>query len=307
MGSCNCADSKNELGSVNVDEVQKPKQNHLSELEDIVFPFENTKNLLIDKEIDQRPDSPTSKMSLALQSIYRSLPEFSVPSTKGPVIISEGLYEGELNLSQLPNGQGRLITSDIIKEGMWDQGKLNGKCRIVTENGEVFVGDIKNNVKEGYGEFSGATDYKGQWKSDLPDGKGVEEWKNGCKYEGMYVKGMRTGLGVFTWGDGSKYEGQFKSNKIEGQGTYWGADGKKYKGEWKNNMMHGKGKFIWKDGKKYEGEYFKNEKQGFGVLTLTNGKRYEGQWAKGKQHGQGILYYKNTEKKGEWNQGKFCD
>ena len=306
MGSCNCADSKNELGSVNVDDVQKPKNPKCLESEEGMGSVDSPKDYLLPKESDYEPNSPTQTMSLALQSVYRSLPEFSVPSTKGPIIISEGLYEGALSSDQIPDGQGRLITSDIIKEGMWESGKLNGKCRIVTGNGEVFVGNFKDNVKEGYGEFTGASDYKGHWKNDLPDGNGVEVWKTGCKYEGEYLKGLRTGSGIFLWKDGSKYEGKFKNNKIEGQGTYWGADGKMYKGSWKNNMMHGKGKFVWKDGKNYKGEYVKNEKHGFGVLTLANGKKYEGQWFKGKQHGKGVLYYKNTEKKGEWKQGKFC-
>jgi hypothetical protein len=306
MGGCNCAGLlKQEQGAVNVDAGRRPGID-LSEYSEDSPDLEKTLKIqaLVKSYLQRRP-SLTPSMSVALQSVYKSLPEFSVPSTKNPVVVSEGIYEGELSASRLPDGQGRLFSSDMVKEGTWLGGKLNGKCRIVTENGEVFIGMFKDNLKEGFGEFLGATDYKGNWKNDLPDGRGCEVWKNGSKYEGEYLKGLRTGKGIFIWPDGSRYEGQFKNNKIEGIGSYWTPDGKNYKGEWKNNMMHGRGKFRWSDGKTYEGEYYKNEKQGKGILTLANGKKYEGQWMKGKQHGKGTLVHKGNEKVGEWKEGKF--
>ena len=306
MGGCNCAGlMKPELGAVNVDDDKRPKlgqSENFEESDDIDTTL--SMQALVRAYFQRRP-SITPAMSFALQSVYKSLPEFSAPSTKHPVVISDGIYQGELSHSRVPDGLGRLYSADMVKEGSWIEGKLNGKCRIVTENGEVFVGMFKDNVKEGYGEFTGATDYKGQWKNDLPHGKGAETWKDGSKYEGDYLRGLRTGKGVFVWPNGSKYEGHFKNNKIEGQGCYWTSDGKSYRGDWKNNMMHGQGKFKWQDGKTYEGEYYKNEKQGQGTLTLSNGKRYEGQWLKGKQHGQGTLLYKSYEKRGEWKEGKY--
>ena len=38
--------------------------------------------------------------------------------------------------------------------------------------------------------------YKGQWRDDLQEGHGVEEWgKDHSKFEGEFVKGFKQGLG----------------------------------------------------------------------------------------------------------------
>ena len=58
--------------------------------------------------------------------------------------------------------------------------------------------------------------YRGFWKNDTQDGRGVERWPDGSKFEGNYVQGVKQGLGSFTWADGNKYEGEFVENNIEG-------------------------------------------------------------------------------------------
>ena len=246
------------------------------------------------------------KLAEPLRTVYKTLPEFTLDTlNEFSLNLPEGHYIGEINESGLPHGKGRLTSDLQVKEGSWHNGKLNGNCRVISSNGEVFIGNFKFDVKDGFGELNGDSHYKGEFKNNLSHGKGEEKWKNGSKYQGDYIKGTRHGKGLFSWPDGSSYEGDFRNNTIEGFGVYSWTGGRSYTGQWKNNKMHGHGKFVWEDGKVYEGQYMDNEKNGFGTMTLKSGKKYEGQWKNGKQHGTGTLHYAESLKKGVWDKGKF--
>lgn len=306
MGNCTCTESKNEFGAVNLGSTNKNCEKNI-ETEDTEDKKQQKLVQGLIRAYLYRKAYKFPVISEALQSFYNSLPQFTTQGGgKAVYFFDSGLYEGEINESELPNGYGKLIKSDCIVEGLWANGELNGKSRIVTENHEVFIGDFKNDLKDGYGEFIGATEFKGFFKCGKAHGKGIEKWKNGAYYEGDYAFGSRTGQGLFVWPDGSRYIGEFKGNRINGLGEYIASNGNKYKGQWKNNLMHGEGKFEWSNGKVYEGHYINNKKSGFGILTFSIHKKYEGNWKLGKQHGNGTLYHPSSPKSGMWRQGRFC-
>ena len=118
------------------------------------------------------------------------------------------------------------------------------KSTIIYENGTIYEGETKDNMKNGEGILSViiANDlkeiiYRGEWKNDKYDGK--------CYYslfKDINICGMQ-----------GHYEGEFKDGKINGKGIYEWSDGRKYEGTWKNNNMHGAGIYTWPDGRKYIG------------------------------------------------------
>jgi hypothetical protein len=304
MGTCNCTEKGKEL-EVHTNGKEPYIHECYVETSSSNRQTNNERIQAIVRSYLTRKSCRLSSVSDSLQSFYKTLPQFNSQELSNFSYFYEGgVYEGEVNEFEIPHGQGKLTQNGIIKEGRWVNGKLNGRCRIVSDN-EVFIGEFKDNLKEGYGELKGSKDFKGLFRNDLPHGKGKEVWKNGSSFEGIYFEGKRNGIGVLLWPDGSKYEGEFINNLICGNGEYRSWNGNWYLGSWLNNKMHGHGKFVWNDGKVYEGEYLNNLKSGYGVLTFKE-KKYEGMWKNGKQHGEGYFSSKDSMKRGMWYNGKFC-
>lgn len=57
-------------------------------------------------------------------------------------------------------------------------GKCNGKCKILYSNGALYLGDMKNDVKDGNGSFYSAigSEYTGEWKNDSRNGNAMARW-----------------------------------------------------------------------------------------------------------------------------------
>ena len=58
----------------------------------------------------------------------------------------------------------------------------------VYENGDKYIGQIKNGKKNGKGfmTYSDKSTYDGEWLNDLKNGHGVQKLANGDKYEGNF-------------------------------------------------------------------------------------------------------------------------
>ena len=144
-------------------------------------------------------------------------------------------YEGELN----------------------EDGLYHGKGVITYPNGDKYVGEWKDGLRNGQGTIffnEGNTKYVGEWKDD--------------KFNVQ---------GTITFVDGSKYVGEYKDNKFNGQGTLTFPDGEKYVGEWKDDEWNGWGTYTYLNGAKYIGEW-KDGKWHKGVLFKSNGEIQSGTW-----------------------------
>ena len=189
------------------------------------------------------------------------------------------------------------------------------------ENGS-YEGEIKNNIKEGYGKYItiDGTYYIGQFSHGSRHGKGADYYQNnsimhegdfinnkldgkgkfydidGSYYIGQFYNWMKHGKGTEYYPDGKvKYEGDYNMGKIEGNGKYIYENGDYYIGEFLNNVKHGKGKEYYKNGSiKYEGEFLNDLYDGKGKYIYEDGPYYIGQFSKGVQQGKGIEYYKNN-------------
>jgi len=125
----------------------------------------------------------------------------------------------------IPEGYGVYSRKGFSLEGMnWNKNALNDIGVAIWEEGEMYEGEFKNNVKEGIGLY---------------------RWADGTTYMGQFQKGKITGLGKMQFANGNIYEGQFNEGYISGWGKFVWDDGKYYIGNYINNKKNGFGLFVW--------------------------------------------------------------
>ena len=134
--------------------------------------------------------------------------------------------------------QGYSEEEKSIKEG-----KLNIKD-IKFENGDRYIGQVKNNTKHGSGKYIWVNGniYEGIWENNKRT-HGMFKWSNGNVYIGGFLEGKFSGSGIIKYSNGNAYEGEWKEGKKHGEGLLI-EDKIKYQGEFKNGKFHGNGK-LW--------------------------------------------------------------
>ena len=218
------------------------------------------------------------------------------------------IYKGSWNIKNQRNGFGISINPNgLIYKGLWSNDKIGNYGLFLGKNGNYFKGE-KEGKLEGRGEMEikGKYKYIGDFKNDLPNGKGfLEDYEKQYQYNGDIVDGVKEGKGTLEYTDGTKYEGDFKDDLYDGKGIIKFNDGRIYEGELKEGKIKGIGKFKWEDGRVYEGEYNNYMKNGNGKFFWNENKYYEGQWVNNKQHGKGIIFYNGKEVEGIFRFGKI--
>ena len=259
-----------------------------------------------------------------LQSNFPNLnrivyPEGNSPSSFSPKNIfsfdpikfpSGEIYKGSWDSNKKRQGFGISISADgnTLYKGNWESDKIGDFGLFLEKNGNYYLGQIKEGKFEGKGELKieGISKYNGEFKNDLPEGKGIfEDYENNYKYDGDWSLGKKNGRGVLEFTDGTKYEGDFKNDLYDGNGIIKFNNGNVYEGEFVEGNIKGKGKFVWNDGKKYDGDYEDFMKNGFGKFFWKEKKYYEGQWLNNKQHGQGKMVNDGSEMEGTFRFGKI--
>ena len=232
---------------------------------------------------------------------------FSFDPIKFP---SGEIYKGSWDSNKKRQGFGISISADgnTLYKGNWESDKIGDFGLFLEKNGNYYLGQIKEGKFEGKGELNieGISKYNGEFKNDLPEGKGIfEDYENNYKYDGDWSLGKKNGRGVLEFADGTKYEGDFKNDLYDGNGIIKFNNGNVYEGEFVEGNIKGKGKFVWNDGKKYDGDYEDFMKNGFGKFFWKEKKYYEGQWLNNKQHGQGKIVNGGSEIEGTFRFGKI--
>ena len=108
--------------------------------------------------------------------------------------------------------------TNINKEGkelkaLFNKGKaLKGKAIMyfnepnfnLMDFSEVYEGDFRDNIREGYGKFtmSNGDRYEGEFQNDSYNGKGKYYWQNGNIYEGGFKNYKKEGRGKLTFFNG---------------------------------------------------------------------------------------------------------
>lgn len=98
---------------------------------------------------------------------------------------------------------------------------VNGVGKYVYDNGDVYTGSFKNDVRDGSGNFlySDGEKFNGTYVEDKKQGPGEYSFKNGDKYVGEFQNGQINGKGTYTFKDGKSVSGDFSSDGQEGIGV----------------------------------------------------------------------------------------
>ena len=121
----------------------------------------------------------------------------------------------------------------------------------------VYSGGCKDGLAEGYGEVTGASTYRGDFKAGKKHGKGIKVMPNGDRYAGDFSDDYRDGKGAYVWGDK----------------TPWAGD--RYEGEYRRDLRHGWGVFQWGSGDRYEGPWQDDLRMGLSVMELRRAQASE--------------------------------
>ena len=89
-------------------------------------------------------------------------------------------------------GKGKLYnknTNEPVYDGDLINGKCEGKGKYIFENGDYYIGQFKNGLRDGLGKQyykNKILQYDGMWKSDMRNGHGVYYYENGNYFVGFW-------------------------------------------------------------------------------------------------------------------------
>lgn len=217
------------------------------------------------------------------------------------------------------DGFGSYTWPDKCYEGYWRQGRRYGKGTLTRNDGSLFSGEWRDDVKCGYGvqHYTNGTRYEGEWAKNRRHGKGVffygtgitisGTWKNdiltsevnvtypnGEQFQGGWQNDMRHGHGVLKEAEGHTYDGDFIADQRHGNGVWYLPRSVKYVGVWDHNVRKGElGRFIFPSTDVYVGQWDEQRhvRHGQGSCQYANGDAYEGGWEHDERSGRGVLSY----------------
>ncbi len=115
------------------------------------------------------------------------------------------------------HGSGRLSYDDeaTVYKGYWVSGKKQGRGILWDKDNNVFIGQWRNDRRNGQGVQAMAVP---DWKED----KHSEFWlmENTENYTGNFQNDVFFGQGTYRWTDGTKYVGAWVANKKHGAGYF---------------------------------------------------------------------------------------
>ena len=85
-------------------------------------------------------------------------------------------------------------------------------------NGDIYIGDFKNNKRHGHGTLTSddGTQYVGKWADNKFNGQGMETYPNGDKYIGEFKNNKRHGQGTVTFSNGNEpLVGIWNNNELQ--------------------------------------------------------------------------------------------
>jgi len=158
------------------------------------------------------------------------------------------IYEGDWR-ADMPEGEGFCrFDNGNQYQGEWTAGKMNGLGRLqFGDSGDVYVGRFVDNCMDGYGEYYHGTKKGGKKDTDGDDDEavGVADPAT-CQdfYKGSWKHDLRDGRGVLSMvtedGRVETYDGEWKEGQIHGKGKYTFSDGKILDGEWRDGSFGGR-------------------------------------------------------------------
>lgn len=227
---------------------------------------------------------------------------------KGQVLVSDGkrygitkvdygIYHGQINDDNEPDGYGEFQFNDVVFFGNFKNG-INGigtSRDITCPRGNRYIGDR----------------YFGMFKNGNSNGKGIlllnnqEYNKEKQRYNGEFENGKIHGKGKMYLTDGTICEGNWDNGSKNGKFEVQFKNGNKFVGIFNKDIPADKAKLVYKDGSEYTGgqkQYYRNGK---GKFTDTSGDTYEGYWLNDKKNGHGVWITEYCRYEGKWKNDKM--
>jgi len=248
-----------------------------------------------DYYILKRTNDATRLVESLKKAIDEDLKQQSIQKHNSPDSPPTWESDDRVGTYQFPNS--------VLYRGAWHRGEMHGEGTWRFLDHE-YTGTFVHGCKEGEGEmryFSGNV-YRGAWKNDLPEGRGLLTYPSGDQYEGEFHRGAKEGAGIMRFANGDAFDGYWKDNRPEGMGTFNYHTGIVYVGTFKNGRYHQNGVLSsHKTGMKYEGEWKNGLRDGEGCMTYPDESTYNGHWEGGMRHGTGSFQCKREgQYQGEW-------
>jgi len=178
------------------------------------------------------------------------------------------------------------------------ENKFEGIGKIFFDNGDYYIGIIKDNLPQGKGILyykDGSIQYIGEYKNGKTEGFGKYIFEDGTYYIGQWKDNKRNGNGKEYYNNNYiRYEGEYFNDQKEGYGKFVFFDGAYYIGEWKNDQVNGIGIEYYQNGSiRHKGYYIDQQKDGIGKFHFPDGEYCASQFKNNYPNGIGIEYYKN--------------
>ena len=207
--------------------------------------------------------------------------------------------------------KGKIKENNDNKEFSYFSDEITqARCPIIIANSLLLLfgisKELNNDKKENYGQF--IYPVIDILKKDITKRRntGIYEngkyfWEDGKYYEGEFKNNLPNGKGIKYYVNGNiLYEGEFIKGKFEGNGKYINREQEYHIGQYKNGLANGKGKIYYKNGNiKFEGEFINGYPIGKGKCFYENNDYYIGEFKDGFINGKGIEYYSHGEIKYE--------
>ena len=150
--------------------------------------------------------------------------------------------------------------------------------QILTDGGTKYIGEFKDNVPNGRGKyfFPSGLRYEGEILNDYRHGRGTIYKANGEIFQsGIYEKGILVrSIEESVIKDSSLLRCQTtnRNNCVDQIVTDRGT---RYIGEFRNNTPNGRGKYFFPSGLRYEGEILNDYRHGRGTIYKANGEIFQ--------------------------------
>jgi hypothetical protein len=199
---------------------------------------------------------------------------------------------------------------------------LTGTGEIKFKDGASYNGHLTAGVLEGEGTYhypDRRSNYIGNFCRGTREGKGIYiEYRDGqpsMEYKGDWKDDKYQGKGILRTGEVNIY-GEFENNHINGYGVlnakmnHNSTEVIIYKGNWKDSVFNGHGTYYWSDSSEYTGNFVNGYKNGRGVFTWPDGVQYHGEFRRGMRDGSGKIYSNGSTGNvyyyyGNWSNDKF--
>ena len=192
-----------------------------------------------------------------------------------------------------------------IGEAIGDKRDGFGICHY--SNGEIHIGQWRNNLKEGFGKtiYTNGIIYQGEMRNNYYEGYCEKIDKNGTQTSGFVIRGIFIDEIVIQNGD-KITEKRVDSNivKIISKSKYYYSDNNliiAYKDEYPtiagfmiNFKLNGYGEIYHKEGSKFFGYFIDNKKNGIGIFFAKDSKVLIGDYTKDVKNGPFFIITKTS-------------